>query len=187
LRSVFLKKFKNHWYETTPWRGQAFRSIMYHPTGPLDSVLSEALAQTTLPSIRKYMPQEAFHLWIDPGEVEIRFEDSHRSQILYQQRKPESVQTNDKGLGSVPFSPSKTNPIPGHAPLQMKQAMPSTVQRPSPVNSFHPQPSRRTSPAPRTPDHFDLQKQRTTGRQTPILQPHVNLNYHAPPFMIKAK
>jgi len=167
LRSILLKKYKGHWYEDAAWRGSGFRSIMHTTTGPLDPVLAEAATQTGIRNLQQCMPKENFHLWIDPGEVEIRFEDSRTSKILYK---------HDVS-GSAPRS-STTSPSSQPAPA----AQP--VQKPL-VNTMQSSFVRPSSPLKHSARPMEPQ----TILRPNVLNPrhHTTLNMNAPPFMIKAK
>jgi len=184
LRSILLKKFKTHWYERTPWRGQAFRSIMHDPCRPLDPVLVDAANQAKITNLKHTLPTDGFHLWIDPGEVEIRFDESRVSHILYRSEGDSS--------GSVPLitpSPSlaKTNDKEapsGRGSLQMK---------PTPHTFYHSQQPRsfvaRQLPASRLGGQAALQRQPLSRpvNDAIVMKASSMLNYHAPPFMVKAK
>ncbi len=72
LVSSLIEKFRNHWYEEKPSKGQAFRCIRIAEDEPRDSVLARAAKKSGLHYDDMSLPND-FTLWVDPLEVVCRF------------------------------------------------------------------------------------------------------------------
>ena len=71
LASVLLERFKNHWYQTTPTKGQGYRCIRINDTEPVDPVLETAAKNSGMKYVDLGLPNE-LTLWVDPSEVSCR-------------------------------------------------------------------------------------------------------------------
>jgi len=72
LAEALIEKFRNHWYEETPSKGQAFRCIRIATDEPRDTVLVRAARKSGLDLEKMNLPSD-FTLWVDPLEVVCRF------------------------------------------------------------------------------------------------------------------
>lgn len=72
LSSALVEKFKNHWYETEPTKGQGYRCIRINPSEPIDPAILKAANQCGLQYTDLNLPQE-LTLWVDPKEVCCRY------------------------------------------------------------------------------------------------------------------
>lgn len=68
LSASLLEKFKNHWYQDNPLRGQGYRCIRINDTDPVDQVLEQAAQDCGMKYKDLQLPQE-LTLWVDPREV----------------------------------------------------------------------------------------------------------------------
>lgn len=69
-----------------PWRGQGYRSILSEDCAHVvDHVLRHAAREAHITDLPYRMPAEAFVIWVDPGDVEVKFLKSHRTEVLYHQ------------------------------------------------------------------------------------------------------
>ena len=68
LSAILVEKFKNHWYQETPTKGQGYRCIRINPAEPIDPVLEQAAESCSLHYNDLNLPQE-LTLWVDPQEV----------------------------------------------------------------------------------------------------------------------
>lgn len=72
LSTVLVEKFKDHWYQDSPTKGQAYRCIRINPEEPIDPVLERAVAKSGL----EYKDLKLYcelTLWVDPSDVCFRF------------------------------------------------------------------------------------------------------------------
>ena len=75
LTDLLLERYSNHWYETQPLKGQAFRCLrLKRAENYIDPVLDKLLKTMKLNINQLGLPND-FTLWIDPGEVSVRFGD----------------------------------------------------------------------------------------------------------------
>src|SRR3989344_521970 len=71
-------------YQDMPWRGQGYRSILSEDCAHVvDHVLRHAAREAHITDLPYRMPAEAFVIWVDPGDVEVKFLKSHRTEVLY--------------------------------------------------------------------------------------------------------
>ena len=68
LSALLVEKFRNHWYEEDPMKGQGYRCIRINDSGPVDSVLDKAASNSGLTYGDLALPPE-LTLWVDPKEV----------------------------------------------------------------------------------------------------------------------
>lgn len=78
LSAILIEKFKNHWYQEKPTKGQGYRCIRINPAEPIDPVLEKAAESCGLHYNDLNLPQE-LTLWVDPQEVCCRFGESDGS------------------------------------------------------------------------------------------------------------
>lgn len=75
LALMLEERYENHWYETMPMKGQAFRCLrVKRSENYVDPVLEKLLFDLKLNLNQLGLPND-FTLWIDPGEVSVRFGD----------------------------------------------------------------------------------------------------------------
>ncbi|KAL8563677.1 hypothetical protein ACOMHN_035411 [Nucella lapillus] len=74
LSKVMERRFKGHWHDDSPLKGQGYRSIRIHPTEPLDPVLSQAAVKSKFSCTHLRIPVE-LTVWVDPKDVSCRFGD----------------------------------------------------------------------------------------------------------------
>jgi hypothetical protein len=86
LVEALTRKYTDHWYQDMPWRGQGYRSILSEDCAHVvDHVLRHAAREAHITDLPYRMPAEAFVIWVDPGDVEVKFLKSHRTEVLYHQ------------------------------------------------------------------------------------------------------
>jgi hypothetical protein len=75
LAGMLEERYVNHWYAEHPMKGQAFRCLrLKRSENYIDPVLERLLKDTGLSLNQLGLPND-FTLWIDPGEVSVRFGD----------------------------------------------------------------------------------------------------------------
>lgn len=72
LSAVLVERFKNHWYQDLPAKGQAYRCIRISPEEPIDPVIESALLKCNL-AYKDLMLFFELTLWVDPSDVCFRF------------------------------------------------------------------------------------------------------------------
>ncbi|XP_030834324.1 maternal B9.15 protein-like [Strongylocentrotus purpuratus] len=72
LALTLIEKFRNHWYEDKPSKGQAYRCIRVSRNEPRDSVISKTAKDCGIHYNHLNLPAELC-LWVDPLEVSCRF------------------------------------------------------------------------------------------------------------------
>lgn len=72
LTDILTEKFRDHWYENEPSKGQAYRCIRLTDSEPVDPVLVAAAHKIGLDFRDLNLPPE-LTLWVDPAEVTYRF------------------------------------------------------------------------------------------------------------------
>jgi len=102
LAEALIEKFRNHWYEEKPSKGQAFRCIRIASDVPRDTVLVKAAKKSGLDLEKMNLPSD-FTLWVDPSEVVCRF--GEKGTICPVASFPKKTTTNDNEATS-PSSPS---------------------------------------------------------------------------------
>ncbi|KJE92856.1 hypothetical protein CAOG_03747 [Capsaspora owczarzaki ATCC 30864] len=74
---VLKQRYQSHWYNETPIRGSAYRSMtcgrehFQKHKSFLDPLLIQIVKTCNIRNIEQYFP-ENFTLWVDPGEVSYR-------------------------------------------------------------------------------------------------------------------
>ncbi|CAH1796057.1 unnamed protein product [Owenia fusiformis] len=76
LSQLFVDKFKNHWYDDCPTKGQGYRCIRINESRPFDPVLEKAANDVGVKYEDLKLPTE-LTLWVDPMEVCCRFGENH--------------------------------------------------------------------------------------------------------------
>lgn len=71
LAVALMEKFRNHWYEDKPSKGQGFRCIRVSRDEPRDTVLLKVARRCGLQYSDLNLPCE-LTLWVDPHEVSCR-------------------------------------------------------------------------------------------------------------------
>jgi hypothetical protein len=75
LNRMLEERYVNHWYVDHPMKGQAFRCLrLKRSENYIDPVLERLLSDLGLTLAQLGLPND-FTLWIDPGEVTVRFGD----------------------------------------------------------------------------------------------------------------
>ncbi|KAH9514927.1 hypothetical protein Btru_021383 [Bulinus truncatus] len=74
LSEVLEERFRDHWHETCPTKGQAYRCIRVCPEEPLDPVLEKVCTEVGINVGDFNLPFE-LTLWVDPTEVVCKFGD----------------------------------------------------------------------------------------------------------------
>jgi len=74
LTTALETKYRDHWHETTPTLGQAYRCIRVCPEEPLDPLLTQACRGASLPPDVLMLGLE-LTLWVDPREVMCKLGD----------------------------------------------------------------------------------------------------------------
>lgn len=75
LTKMLEERYVNHWYVEQPLKGQAFRCLrIKRIENYIDPVLERLLNEMNLHLNQLGLPND-FTLWIDPGEVSVRFGD----------------------------------------------------------------------------------------------------------------
>jgi len=87
--TLLCEKFALHWYDSNPLRGQAYREITCDlASGQFDPVLLTAANRAGFSLCKHFLLQSnstGIRMWVDPGEVEIKFLNSpYPSQVIYQ-------------------------------------------------------------------------------------------------------
>uniref|UniRef100_A0A672GM37 Maternal B9.10 protein-like n=1 Tax=Salarias fasciatus TaxID=181472 RepID=A0A672GM37_SALFA len=72
LTSVLFEKYKNHWHQDSPSRGQAFRCLRMNQVLPQDPVLQQACERGAVLYEDLGLPRE-LTVWVDPGKVSCRY------------------------------------------------------------------------------------------------------------------
>uniref|UniRef100_A0A8C5MK45 BTG anti-proliferation factor 4 n=1 Tax=Leptobrachium leishanense TaxID=445787 RepID=A0A8C5MK45_9ANUR len=72
LTNILFAKYKAHWYEENPAKGQAFRCIRINLFQSVDSVLQQACADSDVDFNDLGLPKE-MTIWVDPSEVCCRY------------------------------------------------------------------------------------------------------------------
>ncbi|XP_059141785.1 BTG family protein-like [Physella acuta] len=74
LSTLLEERFRNHWHETCPTKGQAYRCIRVCPEEPLDPILEKVCFEVGINPGDFNLPFE-LTLWVDPTEVVCKFGD----------------------------------------------------------------------------------------------------------------
>lgn len=111
LAQLLTIKYTNHWYATMPWRGQGYRSIITDEYS-IDKVLKKAARVADIRDLHKRMPKESFVMWVDPGEVEVKYLRTSRSEVVYSSSAT-AQQHHQHGSSTMGASTASTMTRPG--------------------------------------------------------------------------
>uniref|UniRef100_A0A915L4Y5 Anti-proliferative protein domain-containing protein n=1 Tax=Romanomermis culicivorax TaxID=13658 RepID=A0A915L4Y5_ROMCU len=83
LTDAMVRHYDGHWYPTDPLKGSGYRCIRVN--GVIHPLLTEAARICKLPvkEMRQAFPSE-LTIWVDPGDVSVRFGEEGGISILYQ-------------------------------------------------------------------------------------------------------
>ncbi|KFD67698.1 hypothetical protein M514_08553 [Trichuris suis] len=112
LKAILLRRYFDHWYPRHPLRGSAYRCLRIN--GTLDPLVAKAATLSSIPVdlVRSAFPAE-LSLWVDPGEVSVRFGEDGSVGVIYscdpvmpveeefEERTPPTVASPE--LGTSPF------------------------------------------------------------------------------------
>jgi len=157
LCCTLANKFANHWYEESPIKGQALRSIIVDcENGFVDNIILQCAKISKTHNIAKRLEvafPAGFRMWIDPGEVEVEYLCNNGNDVIYStQRKvtqPKRIQRppspqNFKNSSyeyyeRAPSPPSAYSTSPPSSPYLSSPVSPSAnfvynpISSPSPV------------------------------------------------------
>lgn len=85
IQQVLAKSFKNVWIVTNPKRYQAYRCIHVTPQFPVNEFLKRAANRAGIRYDLLGISDMTFTIWIEPGRVTTRYNDSDPAHVLYQQ------------------------------------------------------------------------------------------------------
>eukprot|EP01088_Endostelium_zonatum_P004188 TRINITY_DN1539_c4_g1_i1.p1 TRINITY_DN1539_c4_g1~~TRINITY_DN1539_c4_g1_i1.p1 ORF type:complete len:212 (-),score=53.67 TRINITY_DN1539_c4_g1_i1:216-851(-) len=111
IQRLLEEKYRGHWYETEPYRGQAFRALSADEHS-IDKTIATAAEKSGLPEPERIFRRK-WMIWVDPGEVEVKDEITNQRIVLY---RKESMKPNSR---SGRMSPTKMN-------VNSKQFVPSS-------------------------------------------------------------
>jgi hypothetical protein len=85
LWTALHERFRGHWYESEPHRGQGFRCISYLPEEEkVDDLLNDSATAAGLDVAKCFQALEGgVTMWVDPGDVEVKFLSTRRHKVLY--------------------------------------------------------------------------------------------------------
>jgi len=104
LALILVERFRNHWYEDKPSKGQAYRCIRVSRNEPRDSVIEKTARDCGIHYNHLNLPAE-LTLWVDPMEVSCRF--GERGTVCEVAKFPNSTQTDNRP--STPISTDNAN------------------------------------------------------------------------------
>eukprot|EP01115_Flamella_aegyptia_P012265 TRINITY_DN60570_c0_g1_i2.p1 TRINITY_DN60570_c0_g1~~TRINITY_DN60570_c0_g1_i2.p1 ORF type:complete len:261 (-),score=20.93 TRINITY_DN60570_c0_g1_i2:607-1389(-) len=92
MESGLSEKYEGHWYENSPRRGQAYRTILFDPTGFVDCVIQKALKESGIvtnevddfKSLFPTLKNKPLQVWVDPMCVEVEYLKAKTTTVLYQ-------------------------------------------------------------------------------------------------------
>jgi hypothetical protein len=103
LQSLMSAKFRDHWYEGNPGRGQSLRVMVCNPSeGVIDPMLVAAGTKANFDFFTHFKEKTGATLWVDPGEVEA---EPYNSPQLRKQIYPEPRQVQ-----MAPYAYDNANP-----------------------------------------------------------------------------
>ncbi|XP_071958418.1 protein BTG2-like [Antedon mediterranea] len=94
LTVALAGKYRNHWYEESPSRGQAYRCLRISPTVPQEPLLKRVANHSKLEYSQLCLPRDMV-LWVDPGEVSCRFGDRGSTFLVSSFRKTVTPDENN--------------------------------------------------------------------------------------------
>jgi len=90
IQTMLEERFKGHWHEREPWRGQAFRSLMVDEHS-IDSLIENAAEKSGILDVHNRVRGRRWMLWIDPGEVEVKDEVTNHRTLLFRRELVQSA------------------------------------------------------------------------------------------------
>jgi len=81
LAQILARDFQKHWHESEPHRGSAFRSIKCDGYG-VDSKLVKVMNSIGVSAGSATFPASVV-MWVNPGEVRVRYDKSWSSKTIY--------------------------------------------------------------------------------------------------------
>ncbi|XP_071480189.1 uncharacterized protein [Diadema antillarum] len=103
LALALVERFRNHWYEDKPSKGQAYRCIRLSRNEPRDSVIDKTARDCGIHYNNLNLPAE-LTLWVDPREVSCRF--GERGTVCEVANFAHHTQTDN---GNRPLTPAPAN------------------------------------------------------------------------------
>jgi protein Tob/BTG len=136
LWSSLHERYKDHWYEEEPCRGQGYRCISYLPEEEkVDSLLIDSAKLAGLDFAHCVQALEGgVTMWVDPGDVEVKFMSSRRHKVVYKNSsitpaaRPRTRSFQKYSPGAAALKPS----------YQQQQAQQQQQQRPPVVRNTSP-------------------------------------------------
>jgi len=108
IQKLLEEKYKGHWYETEPYRGQAFRALSADEHC-IDKTIALAAEKSGLAPVDKIF-RKKWMLWVDPGEVEVKDEITNQRIVLYRKDKQQQFMNsnNSNNYSNANSNPSRT-------------------------------------------------------------------------------
>lgn len=72
LSQILQERFRNHWYEQEPTKGQGYRCIRINEARPVDPILEQAAMITQGLKYGDLQLPPEMTLWVDPRDVYCR-------------------------------------------------------------------------------------------------------------------
>eukprot|EP01089_Gocevia_fonbrunei_P021262 TRINITY_DN818_c0_g1_i4.p1 TRINITY_DN818_c0_g1~~TRINITY_DN818_c0_g1_i4.p1 ORF type:complete len:183 (-),score=32.05 TRINITY_DN818_c0_g1_i4:142-690(-) len=85
LNKMLEHRFQDHWYAADPLRGQAFRSLVVDEF-VVDNILIDAGRNAGINDVQRRLKKN-WRMWIDPCEVEVKFEITNQRTLLYKKER----------------------------------------------------------------------------------------------------
>ena len=119
LCSALYERYNGHWYESEPFRGQGYRCISYLPEeNKIDDVLLDSAKKAGLDLTSLLQGLEGgVTMWVDPGDVEVKFISSRRHKILYKNSAltpTKDVRTRPRTRSFQKYSPGPSSIKPNY-------------------------------------------------------------------------
>eukprot|EP00005_Dracoamoeba_jomungandri_P003075 CAMPEP_0174260604 /NCGR_PEP_ID=MMETSP0439-20130205/10055_1 /TAXON_ID=0 /ORGANISM="Stereomyxa ramosa, Strain Chinc5" /LENGTH=199 /DNA_ID=CAMNT_0015344879 /DNA_START=47 /DNA_END=646 /DNA_ORIENTATION=+ len=85
LTNKLEERYNGHWYVEAPHKGQAFRCVVCEDE--VDELLVDVSKQSGIPDLEKKLDL-GWTLWVDPGEVDVRYKHSRNCKAIYRGANP---------------------------------------------------------------------------------------------------
>lgn len=110
LSLKLLEKYKNHWWNENLIKGSAYRYFIIiiiikkfiyfyraiiFDENMCDPILSDSAELSFISKFQLRQPQEAIIMWVDPGQVEIKYLSTGKSHNLFDNRTSFKIPFND--------------------------------------------------------------------------------------------
>jgi len=166
VQALLEERFKGHWYEREPFRGQAFRAVIVdeHST---DRLIVNAAEKSGIVDLERRL-RRRWMLWVDPGEVEVKDEITNQRTLLYK-----------RDIAFSSSSPSKHHSKPHSASIYSSYPVTSSAWTPSPTNARS---SRATSP-PRSTLAYNVNSKQfvpNNNNSASVFAPGLNFDSYSP-------